>query len=445
MLPGLVIAATSSGSGKTLVTLGILRALARQGVRAVGTKAGPDFIDPCFHQAASGRPAYNLDVWAMRPHMLFATADLAARDADLIIAEGVMGLFDGIGAEGIGSTADLATTLGWPVVLVLDARGAAASLGAMLRGFAQHRPDLVIAGVIANRVGSANHTAIVEQACRTACPDIAWLGALPRDQTLSLPERHLGLVQAREHPDLERVIERCADLVTAHLDLVALSRLASGRTRPAATGETGFRPLGQRIAVASDDAFSFIYPALLDGWRRAGAEIMPFSPLADEQPAADADAVYLPGGYPELHAARLAQNRSFRSAMERAARSGVTIYGECGGYMTLGRTLTDAAGMVHPMLGLLPLDTSFADRRLHLGYRRAVTRSDGILGPAGTAFRGHEFHYASTTKQTDPHLFELYDGQGRPLGAAGHELGKVSGSFAHLIDREDDLRHSRPS
>jgi cobyrinic acid a,c-diamide synthase len=437
MTPGLVIAATSSGSGKTLITLGLLRALARQGMAVVGAKVGPDFIDPCFHHAASGRAAYNLDAWAMRPETLATIAAQAGRDARLILAEGVMGLFDGIGAEGLGSTADLAMALSWPVILVLDARGAAASLGAMLRGFAHHRADLPIAGIIANRVGGMSHAAIVEQACRAACPQIRWLGAVPRDPSLSLPERHLGLVQAREQAYLDARIEHCADLIAAHLDLEQLQALAGGRPMNVPPASHLVPPLGQRIAVASDDAFSFVYPALLVSWRRQGAEILPFSPLADQGPGATADAVYLPGGYPELHAGRLATNRGFSTGMHQAAARGAAIYGECGGYMTLGRTLTDATGTAHPMLGLLPLDTSFATRRLHLGYRRAITRSDSVLGPAGAKFRGHEFHYASIVDEAaDSSLFDSFDGQAKALGPAGLIQANISGSFLHLIDRE---------
>ncbi len=437
MTPGLVIAATSSGSGKTTITLGLLRALARRGVAVAGAKVGPDFIDPCFHQAASFRPAYNLDAWAMRPGTLMEIAEQAGLDASLVVAEGVMGLFDGIGAAGLGSTADLAAALGWPVILVLDARGAAASLGATLRGFAYHRPDLRIAGIIANRVGSTSHAATVEQACQAACPEIRWLGAIPRNATLSLPERHLGLVQAREYADLEGRIERCAELVDAHIDLELLQALGDSGPIKMAPTNPPLPPLGQRIALASDDAFSFVYPALLRSWRRQGAEILPFSPLADQGPGPDADAVYLPGGYPELHAGRLAQNQGFRAAMHDAAGRGAVIYGECGGYMTLGRTLSDAAGTTHAMLGLLPLDTSFSDRKLHLGYRRAVTRSDSALGAAGTCLRGHEFHYASIIDEAaGMSLFDSFDGQSTALGPVGLIQASVSGSFLHLIDLE---------
>jgi len=236
---------------------------------------------------------------------------------------------------------------------------------------------------------------------------------------------------------LEGRIEHCADLVAAHIDLELLQALASSGPMKAAPRTPPLPPLGQRIALASDDAFSFVYAALLRSWRRQGAEILPFSPLADQGPDPDSDAIYLPGGYPELHAGSLAQNHGFRTAMHDAAARGAVIYGECGGYMTLGRTLTDAAGTTHTMLGLLPLKTSFADRKLHLGYRRAITRADSALGRAGTRLRGHEFHYASIIAEAaGMPLFDSFDGQSTALGPAGLIQANVSGSFLHLIDLE---------
>jgi cobyrinic acid a,c-diamide synthase len=433
---GLIIAAPSSGAGKTTVTLGLLRALRQAGLRVAGAKAGPDYIDPAFLAAAVGRPAPNLDVWAMRPATLDAIL-AGLDDTALIVVEGVMGLFDGIGARGDGSTADLAQTLGWPVVLVLDARGAAASVAAMLRGFATHRPDIAIAGMIVNRVGSASHGAVVDQACAAACPHVRRLGALPRVAELALPERHLGLVQAREHPDLEAFIVRAAELVARHTDLAALRALAE----PALTlmpddMAAAWPPLGQRVALADDAAFGFRYPHLLDAWRRAGAELAPFSPLADAAPDPRADAIYLPGGYPELHAGRLAGNRVFLDGLRDAARRRVPIYGECGGYMVLGRALIDGDGTAHAMADLLPLVTSFAERSLHLGYRAATVLADGALGRAGTRFRGHEFHYARIVEEgPGTKLFEASDAHGNHRATVGQVAGSVSGSFIHLIDR----------
>ena len=436
MTHGLVIAAPASGAGKTTVTLGLVRALRDAGVRIAGAKAGPDYIDPGFLAAAAGRPAPNLDVWAMRADTLRAIV-AGLEDAELVIVEGVMGLFDGIGATGRGSTAELARALGWPVVLVLDARGAAASVAAMLRGFATHHPDVKLAGAIVNRVGSAAHATLIAEACAAAGVAVPVLGALPRDPELGVPGRHLGLVQAIEHPRLEAFVARAGGLIARHVDLAACRALAApGRPTLVGDGAPPLPPLGRRIAIADDAAFGFRYPHVLDGWRRAGATLLPFSPLADAAPNPDADAIYLPGGYPELHAAQLAGNRGFLEGVRAAARRGAAIWGECGGYMVLGRTLIDAAGAPHAMAGLLPLVTSFADRALHLGYRNVRLAAAGALGAAGSSFRGHEFHYARIVEEgPGAPLFEASDAEGRAAAPAGRVLGTVAGSFIHLIDR----------
>ncbi len=438
MTPGLLIAAPASGSGKTLVTLALLRGF-RDAGRTVGSiKVGPDYIDGAFHTAAGGRPCLNLDTWAMRPQTVAALARRAGEGAELILGEGVMGLFDGA-PDGRGSTADLAARTGWPVVLVVDARGMAASAAALVQGYAGFRDDVELAGVIFNRVGGPGHAALLAEAC--APLGIPVLGALPRRDDLVLPDRHLGLVQAAEHPDLEGLLERAAAWAGEHLDLDALADLA----RPAKAGAfvevdspDVLPPLGQRIAVARDEAFAFAYPFVLDDWRAAGAEITAFSPLAGEAPDPSADAVYLPGGYPELHAGRIAASRGFLIGLHAAAERGATVYGECGGYMVLGQGLEDAAGERHAMAGLLPVVTSFRQPRLHLGYRAARLEADGPLGPAGAGFRGHEFHFARLVgdEGTAP-LVRCRDARGRDLGPVGARSGRVFGSFLHLVDRVD--------
>ncbi len=295
MIPGLFIAAPASGSGKTTVTLGLLRQFRNAGRCVASVKVGPDYIDPAFHSAAGGRPCLNLDGWAMRPETLAALAARAADGAELVIGEGVMGMFDGA-PDGTGSTADLSARLGWPVVLVIDVKGQAASAAATLFGFARFRPEVTVAGAIFNRVGGEKHAALLRRAC--APLGIPVLGCLPWRQDVAVPDRHLGLVQAAEHPDLEALLETAARFVAQHIDLAALIALARPAVpAPADPGPT-VPPPGQRIAVALDVAFAFAYPFVLDGWRSAGAEILPFSPLEDQAPAADADAVYLPGGYP---------------------------------------------------------------------------------------------------------------------------------------------------
>ena len=357
--PGVIIAAPSSGSGKTMVTLALLRSFRNQGLNVSSFKVGPDYIDPVFHARSSGRPCPNLDSWAMRIETLSGLGDEVARDTDLVIGEGVMGLFDGT-LVGQGSTADLASLFDLPVILVVDAGRMGASAAALVEGFIRHRDDVDVAGIIFNRVASEIHADLLRRACddHFAQPVI---GCLPTDPSLELPARHLGLVQADEKPTLESFLDEAAVIVTEHLDLERLKRLA----RPFGLGLYGppacpLRPLGQKIAVASDLAFAFCYAPILDGWRRAGAEVTTFSPLADEAPATDATAVYLPGGYPELHAEKLAANSTFLDGLRDAAKRSAMIYGECGGFMVLGDGLIDGDGQSHAMAGLLPVTTSFA-------------------------------------------------------------------------------------
>jgi cobyrinic acid a,c-diamide synthase len=432
---GVVIAAPASASGKTLITLGLLSAFSRQGVRVSSLKVGPDYIDPQFHHQASGRPCGNLDIWAMRPETFLNQVAQAQTDADLILAEGVMGLFDGA-RSGDGSTADVAAKLDWPVILVVDVRGQAASAAAVVDGFVAHRKDVRIGGVIFNRVGSDQHAAILNDAMAGSA--IPVLGCLPRNEELALPERHLGLVQAGESSETEQRINAAATHIEVHIDLDQLRALAGAVTPPALTNyEPAVPPLGSRIAVARDEAFSFAYPFQLEGWRRAGADITFFSPLKDESPDTSADAIFLPGGYPELHAERLAHCTRFIDCIRTAADRGAIVYGECGGYMVLGETLTDSAGKTHPMIGLLPVKTSFQDSRLHLGYRALSLATDGPLGPRGATFRGHEFHYSRILQEeTSASLFEVSDALGQNLPATGCRLNSVMGSFIHLIDHQ---------
>jgi cobyrinic acid a,c-diamide synthase len=431
--PGLIIAAPASGSGKTTITVGLIAALRARGLDVAPAKAGPDFIDPGFHAAAAGRPSINLDPWAMRPRTLAAA--VADMRGDIALCEAAMGLFDGIDAAGSASAGDLATRLGWPVVLVVDASGQAASVAALVEGFKRHRADVDVAGVILNRAGSARHAALLE-ASLARVDGIAALGTVLRDDALVVPERHLGLVPAGEAAETAAFVTAAQARVAEAVDLDRLVALARPASLPAVDGmRDGVPPPGSRIAIARDDAFVFAYPALLESWRARGAALSFFAPLADEPPAADADAVFLPGGYPELHAGRLAAAARFMSGLQSAA-SRATIYGECGGYMVLGEGLVDSGGARHAMAGLLPLETSFAARRLHLGYRSARLLADTVLGRAGTVLRGHEFHYSQVLAERGADaLFEIADASGRTLGTAGRRRGAVMGSFIHVIDR----------
>ncbi len=493
MANGLVIAAPRSGSGKTTVTLGLLAALARRGLVVAPAKTGPDYIDTAILARTAGHPAINLDPWAMAPSRLRQLAADHAENADLLLVEGVMGLFDGA-ASGHGSTADLAQTLDLPVIFVVDSEKQSQSIAALVHGFATWRSGLRIAGIIVNRCASTRHEAMLRAAL--AQTSIPVLGVLPRRDSLALPERHLGLVLPGEVDAFATVVSNAAvaieDFVDLNLLLALSSPLAvphappppplSGRagegggsathrwtpTPPAPPspleGEAGrgvaqrrtdgpppptpplkgegsarpiappspLPPLGQHIAIARDDAFAFLYPHWLIDWRQSGASVSFFSPLADEVPHPDADAVFLPGGYPELHAGRLAAQQKFMTSAQTIAARGTLIYGECGGFMVLGRSLTDRDGVTHAMAGLLPHDTRIDRPRRVLGYRR-LTHASPLPWPK--SLNGHEFHYSSAKKlpQGTP-LFSATDALGDPLPPMGLVHGNVMGSYAHVID-----------
>ena len=435
--PGLLIAAPASGTGKTTLMLGLLAAFRAAGVTVQPYKSGPDYIDPAFHAAAAGRASYNLDSWAMSADAIGGLAGLA-EGADLALAEGSMGLFDGVakaGEAGSGASADIAALLGWPVVLVLDVSGQAQSAAAVARGFQAMRGDVRLAGVVLNRVASARHEALVRAGMADA--GISVFGALPRRTDMALPERHLGLVQAAELPKLAAIISGLGAFIADHVDLAKLRAAADGLDGKFNGKVRSARPPGQRIALAADVAFSFTYPHLLAAWRAAGAEVLPFSPLADAAPDATADVCWLPGGYPELHAGRLASAHNFRRGL-RAFAETRPVHGECGGYMAMGAALVDAAGERHEMAGLLGLVTSFQKRRMHLGYRLAELVAPIPGHAAGARLRGHEFHYATILDQPDAPLAVVTDATGAIVPETGSQMslaggGRATGSFFHAI------------
>jgi cobyrinic acid a,c-diamide synthase len=429
-VPGLIISAPASGTGKTTLTLGLARAFRDRGLQVQTFKSGPDYIDPAFHRAASGRASYNLDTWAMAPSLIGGLLT-HAKDADLVLAEGSMGLHDGVataGATGTGASADLAVMLGWPVILVIDISGQAQTAAAIALGLAAYRPGVTLAGVVLNRVASPRHERLVRLGMAQA--GIPVLGALPRNSAISMPERHLGLVQAEELPHLEPMIAEAARFVAAHLDLDAIQHAAQPSAYPAPPPH--IRPPAQRIALARDTAFSFIYPHLLQGWRAAGAEILPFSPLANQSPDPTADLCWLPGGYPELHAGPIAAADGFLTGLRQFAET-KPVHGECGGYMVLGAGLTDKDGHRHAMAGLLGLETSYQVRKMHLGYRLASLTAPMPGHSPGARLRGHEFHYSTILSQPDAPLAEVTDAEGTPVPETGSQRGYVTGSYFHLI------------
>ncbi|RWX74518.1 cobyrinate a,c-diamide synthase [Neorhizobium lilium] len=432
----LIIGAPRSGSGKTSVTIGLLRAFRRRGVKVRGIKTGPDYIDPGFHEVAAGLPGINLDSWAMAPDLLRHMAREQAQDADLVLIESAMGLFDGILGEPnrSGAASDLARLFGVPVLLVLDVSGQSQTAAAVACGFMHYDPGVKIAACILNRAGSERHRKLSGDAIEAI--GLPVVGTVLRDPSLGLPERHLGLVQASEHPEMDAHIERLADAMERSLDLDAILAAAQPFDLQAGSLEKALPPPGQRIALAEDSAFTFLYPHLKRQWREMGAELVPFSPLADEAPPADCDVCWLPGGYPELHAGKLAAAQNFKAGLEAFSRT-KPVHGECGGYMVLGESLEDAEGVTHAMTGLLSHATSFAKRRMNLGYRRVTLQAHCGLGSAGEIIRGHEFHYASIVSLGwDEPVAMIADGAGRDIGPSGGRRDLVSGSFFHAIARD---------
>ena len=434
--PGLLISAPNSGAGKTTVMLGLLRALRDRGLQVQPFKSGPDYIDPAFHFAAAGRPSFNLDSWSMSEPLMDHLAGQAV-GADIILAEGSMGLFDGVaqpGAYGHGSSAETAHHFQWPVVLVLDVGGQAQSAAATALGFATYLKELPFAGVILNRCASPRHERLTRLGMEKAGIEV--LGVLPRRRDLALPERHLGLIQAVEHPDLDKAIADYAHFLSENVNLDRLIALAHSRHATVADAPNLAPPPGQRIALARDEAFSFTYPHLLTHWQESGAELAFFSPLANECPDADADVIWLPGGYPELHAGRLAASDKTFAAI-RAHAQDRPVHGECGGYMALGECLIDKDGTSHQMLGLLGLVTSYEKRKFHLGYRQATAVTKTALFEKNATWRGHEFHYSQIMSQPDEALFSVVDATGDTVQETGSVRGHVTGTFFHMIAKAE--------
>ncbi|MDI2090941.1 cobyrinate a,c-diamide synthase [Commensalibacter oyaizuii] len=427
---GFIIAAPKSSSGKTTLTLGLLTALRRQNINVRAAKSGPDYIDPAFHKVATQKTSFNLDSWAM-PHTLLDNLFIKTiQDSELTIIESSMGFFDGIetqdGQRGCG--ADLAIRYHLPVILVIDITGQAQSAAATAYGFATIHPDIHVKGVIFNNVASPRHHASTEAAFKRI--GIPVLGSIPRDPSLHLPTRHLGLIQAKEHPDLDKHLNYLADIIEKHVNIEALLSLHSPLTLPHFNQNiVAIPPPGQRIAIAKDIAFSFIYPHLLDGWRQQGASLHFFSPMDNMPPPHDCDCCWLPGGYPELYAGQLANADRFIKGLQLFAQH-KAVHGECGGYMVMGQRLIDKDGISHNMTGLLSHSCSYENRKIHLGYRRATITHQGHCH----IIHGHEFHYATVIDPgNDLPYAELSDGTGNPIGPEGGRRHLSTGCFFHSI------------
>jgi cobyrinic acid a,c-diamide synthase len=430
---GLVIAGTQSGVGKTTLTLGLLSAFRRRGLRVQPFKVGPDFIDPGHHTQAAGRVSRNLDGWMLSQETNLALFRRQARQADIVVVEGVMGLFDGYdGRSEAGSTAQMAKWLELPVLLVVDARSMARSAGALVQGFATFDPDLHLAGVIFNRVGSPTHLQYLKDALGSL-PETRCFGGLPRNQDLAIPERHLGLTTTEDHPLGAEYLETLADFMETHLDLDALWQALPVWSLSEEVPEEAAPPM-VRLGVARDRAFCFYYPENLELLARYGAEIVPFSPLEDGELPGGLHGLYLGGGYPELYAEDLAANQSLKQALKEQAQGGLPIYAECGGLMYLAQELQDLEGKSFPMAGLLPLQVRMLPRLGALGYREVTLLAAGLLGPPGTKARGHEFHYSEIAAEPPdlPRLYRLTPRQGGEATNEGYCLKNVLASYVHL-------------
>lgn len=433
-----MIAGTASGTGKTTVALAIMAALRARGLAVQPFKCGPDFLDPGHHAALCGRACHSLDTWmldAASNRQLFRDA---TADADAAIVEGMMGLFDGVGGCGeAGSSAEIAKLLGIPVVLVLDASRSARSIAAVVKGFETFDPTLTFAGVILNGVASETHYRLLVEAI-ASCSAIPVLGRMPHAGAIGIPERHLGLHAAEELDAWEERRAALQLLGTQHLDLDTLISRAAYREAPARAYLASSAPPVARFGVARDQAFSFYYEDNLDLLRRAGAELVSFSPLSDAHLPGDLDGIYLGGGYPELHAASLSENRSMLTEVQRFAASGRAVYAECGGMLYLGQSLTTLDGATYPMAGVLPLSFEMSAGLVKFGYVEVELAADCLLGPRGATLRGHSFHHsrALDAEPAAPAYSVRYSLSGKSE-LEGFRRGNLLASYIHLHFRSD--------
>ncbi|WP_139488612.1 cobyrinate a,c-diamide synthase [Brevibacillus dissolubilis] len=476
--PRLVLTGTNSGAGKTTLTIGIMAALKKRGLQVQGFKVGPDYIDPSYHTAATGRISRNLDTWMMEPDMMREIFWRGSEDADLSVIEGVMGFYDGKDPlSNRGSTAEISLCLDAPVILVVDVKAMARSAAAIVKGFQTLEPSVKIAGVIANRCGSAGHYQLVKAAVEQMC-GVPVIGYLLHDKNLSVPERHLGLIPAIERGEMQPWFDQLAEKVEAGIDLDLLMEIARGssaveepeaklfapvaawsgdagdavgatavdtasagqthagqehavQTHAAHTPSIAYTPDPVHIAVARDAAFNFYYQENLELLQAYGATLHFFSPLAGELPPAEADALYIGGGFPEEFAATLAMHADMRQELKRRIQSGLPTFAECGGFMFLTEAIHDRAGNRYEMVGLIPNEVRMQDRLAALGYREATAQTDSLLLNKGETARGHEFHYSTlVNEQSDNHAYEVTGLRGTKL--EGYATGNVLAGYTHL-------------
>jgi cobyrinic acid a,c-diamide synthase len=436
MVPRIVVAGVASGVGKTTTTVALARALTVRGLRVALFKCGPDYLDPTYHGRATGRPSHNLDGWMMGRDAVLATFASASRGADVALVEGVMGLFDGASpTSDVGSTAEIAKWLGAPVLAVVDASAMARTVAAVAHGLATFDPDVRVAGIVCNRVGSRGHLDLLRAAVQT--PPVA--GGFPHEPELAFPERHLGLrtadLDAAPEPTLARWGELAAEWLDVD-DVLAWARAAgplpaSPTSSPPAPPAPQARAARCRIAIAKDEAFHFYYEDNLRRLEELGAELVPFSPIRDRA-LPEADGLLLGGGYPELYAGALAANTSMRASIRAFADRLMPVYAECGGLMYLTRAIRTLDGASHPMVGLVDGEVAMRDKLVALGYVEVETQRPTVLGPAGLRFRGHQFRYSEFVTAGDaPPAYAIRARRGREAMGEGWGCGSVLGSYVH--------------
>jgi cobyrinic acid a,c-diamide synthase len=437
----IVIAGTGSGAGKTTVSIGLMAAFRRRGYSVQGFKCGPDYIDPTYHTAVTGRTSRNLDTWMLPADTMKEIFIRGSEGAELSIIEGVMGMYDGKDPlSNTGSTAEIAMLLDAPVLLVVNVGSMARSAAAIVYGF-QHMDERIrIAGVIANKCGSAGHYQLVKAAIEQECgiPVVGWLG---RDEALDIPERHLGLVPAIERGELNPLFERAADRIEQGVDLDRVLELAASApavSLPEAslfvmqTGGGTQRMDPIHLAIARDAAFNFYYQENLELLEQRGARITYFSPLAGESVPKDADGLYLGGGFPEEFAAELSSHTDMIQDLKRRVEEGLPVFAECGGYMYLTESITDRAGNTYPMAGIIPAETRMQPKLAALGYREVRAMEDCLLLAKGEMLRGHEFHYSKLT-ELDLSYPHVYESKGlRGTGLEGYTKGNVMAGYTHV-------------
>ncbi len=442
-MKGFVVAATGSGSGKTTITMALLAWLNSRGIKVAPFKVGPDFIDPGHHTKIAGRVSVNLDSWMLTRAYNRYLFDTGSKGADIALAEGVMGLFDGYdGVSETGSTAQMAKWLGLPVVLILDAKGMARSAAAMVKGFESFDPDLELAGVIFSRTGSKVHyeylKTAVEQHCTTRV-----LGHMPRNDEIVMPERHLGLVTADEREISPKVLDTLVSMVDENLDMDRFIKdlkpvspePVSDQAPPPLPASVAGSGDGPLIALARDEAFCFYYQDNIDQLKAQGARIVEFSPLRQDHLPRGIDGIYFGGGYPEVHAGILSRKKELLAEIKNLSLAGLPIYGECGGFMFLCRQVMDG-DMVFPMAGCFDFSIQMSKRLRALGYREIVLQEDTLIGRKGDVIRGHEFHYSAIQDTKTPvctkNVYQVRSRSGQELALKGYQTAQTLGSYMHV-------------